>query len=208
EAEYHNIFIPICFGQTLSDFNGLRLAIHIRCSESPNQLKRIFIYSFVGIDYLLGNEYFSIIRTKNVQLVAYSKKAFNLAVNEGFKFLQQDDLSQEINKLKLDLPLNYADSHSIDNEWAIHQWAKTIGCDETDELAKVFQNVETNLYFKYLKTINPISELSIISPEKLKFKYEGKPKVLLIDDEADKGWYEIFAFLLGDLNGIYTDYLG
>lgn len=208
DNEYDNIFIPLCFGLTLSDYNGLRLTTHIRCTPSKNQLKRIFIYGFVGLDYLVDHEYFNILKTKNVELVPYSKKAFEVAANKNFEPLKPEELSKEILKLKLDPPLNYDDSHSIANEWAIHQWAKTIGCDKTDKLAKVFQNVETNLYFKYLKTINPISELSIISPEKLKFKYEGKPKVLLIDDEADKGWYEIFAFLLGDLNGIYTDYLG
>lgn len=208
ETEYDIIFLPLCFGPTLSDYNGLRLATHIRCTPTKNQLKRIFIYGFVGLEYLVEHEYFNILKTKNVELVPYSKKAFEIDANKNFEPLKPEELSKEILKLKLDPPFNYDDSHSIANEWAIHQWAKTIGCDETDELAKVFQNVETNLYFKYLKTINPISELSIISPEKLKFKYEGKPKVLLIDDEADKGWYEIFAFLLGDLNGIYTDYLG
>lgn len=208
ETEFDNIFLPLCFGPTLSDYNGLRLATHIRCTPTKNQLKRIFIYGFVGLEYLVEHEYFNILKTKNVELVPYSKNAFEIHANKNFEPLKPEELSKEILKLKLDPPLNYDDSHSIANEWAIHQWAKTIGCDETDELAKVFQNVETNLYFKYLKTINPISELSIISPEKLKFKYEGKPKVLLIDDEADRGWYEIFAFLLGDLNGIYTDYLG
>jgi CheY-like chemotaxis protein len=207
ETEYDNIFLPLCFGQTLSDFNGLRLATHIRCNPSKNQLKRIFIYGFVGLDYLIENEYFNILKTKNIQLVSYSKKAFEKAVNVDFNFLELEELAKEIKKLKLDPPLNYADSHSITNEWAIHQWAKTIGCDETDELTKVFQNVEANLYFKYLRTINPISELDRISPEKLKIKHEGKPKVLLIDDEANKGWYEIFEYLIGDLNGIHTDCL-
>lgn len=205
---YDNIFIPLCFGPVLSDFNGLRLATHIRCTPSPIQLKRIFIYGFVGLDYLVDHEYFNILRTKNVELVPYSKKAFESAANNNFEPLEPNELSKEIQKLKLDPPLNYADSHSIANEWAIYQWAKTIGCDETDELTKVFQNVQANLYFKYLRTINPISELDRVSPDKLKINYKGKPRVLLIDDEADKGWYEIFAYLLGDLNDIYTDYLG
>ncbi len=39
ENEYDNIFLPLCFGQTLSDFNGLRLATHIRCTPTKNQLK-------------------------------------------------------------------------------------------------------------------------------------------------------------------------
>ncbi|MBK6354610.1 MAG: hypothetical protein IPF46_14740 [Saprospiraceae bacterium] len=208
EKEYDNIFLPLCFGQTLSDYNGLRLATHIRCTPTKNQLKRIFIYGFVGIDYLLEHEYFNILKTKNIQLVSYSKRAFGTAANNCFDTFKPDEFSKEIKKLKLDPPLNYADSHSIVNEWAIHQWAKTIGCNETQELRKVFQNVHYNLYFKYLKTIHPIPKQDIISAANLKIDCKGKPKVLLIDDESEKGWYEIFAFLLGDLNNIYTDYLG
>lgn len=208
EIEYDNIFLPLCFGPTLSDYNGLRLACHIRCTPTKNQSSRIFIYGFVGLDYLIDHEYFNILKTKNVEIVTYSKKAFEVAANKNFEPLKPEELSKEIQKLKLDPPLNYSDSHSIANEWAIHQWAKVIGCEKTDELNKVFQNVQTNIYFKYLRTINPISEFDRIAPEKLKFKVVGKPKVLLIDDEADKGWYEIFAYYLGDLNGIYIDYLG
>lgn len=207
EIEYDYIFLPLCFGPTLSDYNGLKLASHIRCTPTRNQLKRIFIYGFVGLEYLMGHEYFNILRTKNIQLVPYSKTDFSRAASTYTDSLKPEELSKEIKKLKLDPPLNYADSHSIANEWAIHQWAKTIGCEETNELKNVFQNVESNLYFKYLRTTNPVSELNKISPDQLKIQYEGTPKILLIDDEAEKGWYEIFAFLLGDLNKIYTDYL-
>lgn len=208
ETAYNNIFIPLCFGQTLSDYNGLRLATHIRCTETPNQVARIFIYGFVGLDFLIDNEYFNILKTKNVELIPYSKKAFAEVANREFKELNEEELPQEIAKLKLDPPLNYTDSHSIANEWAIHQWAKTIGCDETEELVKVFQNVKTNLYFKYLKTANPISKIDRISPENLKINFKGSPRVLLIDDESEKGWYEIFAYILSDFNNIHIDYLG
>lgn len=206
--EYDNIFIPVVFGQTLSDYNGLRLATHIRCSETPNRYVRLFLYSFVEIEYLLGNEYFNILKTKNVQLVNYSKIAFQNAVNSNFFSLKKVELTSEIIKLGLQPPKNYSDNHSVANEWAIYQWAKTIGCDETDELTKVFQIVNSNLYFKYLRTLNPILNQDIISSEKLEIKYKGNPKALLIDDEAEKGWKEIFEYFLGELNGIYTDYLG
>lgn len=208
DYEYDNLFIPLCFGPTLSDYNGLRLATHFRCTPTKNQLKRIFIYGFVGLDYLIEHEYFNILKTKNVELVQYSKKAFELATIKNFEPLKPEELSKEIQKLKLDPPLNYADSHSIANEWAIYQWAQTIGCDETDELTKVFKNVKANLYFKYLRTINPISELDKISLDKLRINLESKPRVLLIDDEGDKGWNEIFAHLLYDNNEIDIDYLG
>lgn len=203
ETEYDNIFLPLCFGSTLSDYNGLRLATHIRCTPTKNQLKKIFIYGFVGLEYLIDHEYFNILKTKNVELVPYSKKAFDLAANKNIEPLLPEELPKEIKKLKLEPPLNYEDSHSIANEWAIFQWAKTIGCDETHELNKIFLNVKSNLYFKYLRTINSVSELDKISLNKFKFNNNEKPKVLLIDDEADKGWYAIFAYLLGDI-----DYLG
>lgn len=216
DIEFKGIFVPLCFGQTLSDFNGLRLATHIRCTPSKNQLKKIFIYSFVRLDEIIDCEYFNILKTKNVYFIDYRKKDFLNAFNDISEFLKPDELSDEIKKVKLEPPLNYADPHSIANEWAIYQWAKTIGCDKTDELAKVFQNVETNLYFKYLQTINPISEIDTILNEDLNIEpdeefnneHEDGTKVLLIDDEAEKGWHEIFAYLLGDLNEIYIDYLG
>src|SRR5690606_38175202 len=208
ETEYDNIFLPLCFGPTLSDYNGLRLATHIRCTSTKNQLKRILIYGFVGLDYLVDHEYFNILKTKNVELIPYSKKAFELVGNKYVEPLQSDELSKEIQKLKLDPPLNYADSHAIANEWAIYQWSKTIGCDQTDELTKVFQNVQANLYFKYLRTINAISVLDKISLDKLRINFENRPRVLLIDDEGDKGWNEIFAHLLYDINKIDIDYLG
>ncbi len=206
-TKYKGIFVPLCFGSSLSDFNGLRLAAEIRCTNCINQFIPIFIYSFVGLNYLLEHEYFNILKTKNIQLVPYSKKAFGNAANKYFDSFKPEELSKEMIKLRLDPPLNYTDSHSIANEWAIHQWAKTIGCSENEELKKVFQNVQYNLYFKYLRTIHPISNRDIISTTKLKINADGKPRVLLIDDEAEKGWNEIFAFLLSDFNNIYSDCL-
>ena len=208
KIEYKGIFIPLCFGNSLSDFNGLRLATEIRCTNTINQCTPIFIYSFVRMEYLLQNECFNILKTKGVELVDYGKKAFQYAAISKTSSLTTYELLEEIKKLELQPPKNYLDNHSIANEWAIHQWAKTIGCDETEELNKVFHNVQYNLYFKYLRTIHPISKQDVISATKLKIDNKDKPKVLLIDDEAEKGWYEIFAFLLGDLNNIYTDYLG
>ncbi len=208
KKQYDNIFLPLCFGQTLSDFNGLRFATHIRCTPNKNQLTRIFIYGFVGLEYLIEHEYFNILKTKNIQLIPYQKKEFECAANTNFELFEPEELIKEISKLKLNPPLNYDDSHSIANEWAIHQWARTIECSENDELKKVFENIQNNLFFKYLRTIHPISEQDVIPSNNLTIDFQGTPKVLLIDDEAEKGWYEIFAFLLGDINNIYTDYLG
>jgi CheY-like chemotaxis protein len=192
---YKGIFVPLCFGSSLSDFNGLRLATEIRCTNTINQGTPIFIYNFAGMEYLLQNEYFNILKTKGVEMVDYSKKAFENAASRRSTPLKTQELPKEIKKLELQPPKNYLDKHSIANEWSIHQWAKTIGCDETDDLKKVFQNVDANLYFKYLRTINPILEIDKISHEKLKIKNEEKIRVMLIDDEASKGWSGFYSYL-------------
>jgi hypothetical protein len=207
-SEFEGIFIPISFGQTLSDFNGLRLATNIRCTESQNQLKPIFIYSFVEVQFLLENEYFNILKTKNVFLINYTKKAFNEAINIEFTPFLKTELSTEIKKLNLQTPKNYIDNHSITNEWAIQQWAKTIDCGITDQMEKVLENVKSNIFFKYLKTIHPIDNIDIIPAQELKINYVGKPKVLIIDDEINKGWDEIFVNILYDINKIDVHYLG
>jgi CheY-like chemotaxis protein len=148
------------------------------------------------------------LKTKNIQLVPYKKRAFQEFANKPASQFTKDELPKEIAKLKIDPPKDFHDNHSIANEWAIHQWAKMIECEETEALEKVFKNVNSNLYFKYLRTIFPLSETGIITPKELEIKYDGNPKILLIDDEAEKGWNEILACLLTDLNNLYSDSLG
>jgi CheY-like chemotaxis protein len=205
--EFKGIFIPLCFGNTLSDYNGLRFATEIRCTNTINQCTPIFIYCFVGLEYLLQNEYFNILKTKNVILINYSKKAFYDVENLKVIPLKQYNLTNEICKLNIQPPRNYIDNHSIANEWAIYRWAKIISCDKSEELIEVYKNVEANLYFKYIRTINPILKVEKISTEELKINHKGNAKVLLIDDEAEKGWDKIFAYLLCDISKINVDYL-
>jgi CheY-like chemotaxis protein len=193
--EYDKIFIPLCFGPTFSDYNGLRLATHIRCTSTLNQLKPIFIYGFVDHSFLIDNDYFDILKTKNIFLISYSKTSFSKALNMQVDDLTLERLPHEIKKLNLKIPNNYEDNHSIANEWAIYRWSQTI--DAKDEnIEKIIELQNSNLYFKYLKTIHPIKQIDKFNTEQLKIKYEGSPKILYIDDEAEKGWYEIFDELL------------
>lgn len=208
EKQYDKIFIPLCFGKSLSDFNGLRLAIHIRCTVTPNQCASIFIYSFVGIEELINHECFNILKIKNVKLIEYNLRAFDDAINSQNGPLALTELPQEIAKLKLDVPENYEDSHSISNEWAIYRWANVIHADNS-AIERIIQKVNTQIYFKYLSTIYPTSEIPVLDQSELKLNNPGQPKILYVDDDAEKGWYEIFCSILSDINGINSlDYLG
>lgn len=207
QETYDNLFIPLCFGETLSDFNGLRLAAQIRCTESSNRMTRLFIYSFVGHEYLLSNKYFNILKTKNVNLIGFSKKEIEKAALSKVISFETSELSTEIKKLNLEIPTNYLDNHSISNEWAIYRWANAIEAKD-DAINKIISRVNQNLYFKYLRTIYPVSQINKLSERQLKIEIKTKQRVLYIDDEADKGWYEILCKILYDINSFEFDYLG
>ena len=197
--KYDNIFIPLCFGNSLSDYNGLRLAAHIRCMKTLNQLSNIYIYGFVGYKDLLEHPCFNILKTKNVFLIDYNKKAIQEADKNTISSLKEDELTKEIQKLVLAAP---KDNHTIANEWAIYRWVTTIGTGVRDEGIDIInRNIQQNLYFKYLQTIYPVvrNELSAVRIEK---DDEKSPKILYIDDEAEKGWDEIFATLLCDKSNL------
>ena len=197
--KYDNIFIPLCFGNSLSDYNGLRLAAHIRCTKAINQLSNIYIYGFVGYKDLLEHPCFNILKTKNVFLIDYNKKAIQEADKNTISSLKEDELTKEIQKLVLAAP---KDNHTSANEWAIYRWVTTIGTGVRDEGIDIInRNIQQNLYFKYLQTIYPVvrNELRAVRIEK---DDEKSPKILYIDDEAEKGWDEIFATLLCDKSNL------
>jgi hypothetical protein len=154
---YDNIFIPLCFGNTLLDYNGLRLACHIRCSHSKNQTTRIFIYGVVGTDYLLHNDYFNILKTKNTFLISFSKKAIGEAALKPYEHFSKEELPGELAKLKLDVPQNYYDNHAVANEWSIYQMARNAGLKI--EAVKGFERDKLDsIYFKWLIAKNNLNE--------------------------------------------------
>lgn len=153
KEKYDNIFLPLCFGSTLSDYNGLRLALHIRCTKTINQTTSIFIYGFVKAEELLENRYFDILKTKGVKLIGFSKKDMKVAVKENLETLTDQELSTEMSKLKLDPPKSYYDNHSIANEWGVYQMARNADINLSN--IESFDEKKINsLFFKWLRTKN------------------------------------------------------
>lgn len=155
EVSYDNIFIPLCFGGTLSDYNGLKLACHIRCSPTINQTTPIYIYSFVGIEYLIYNEFFNILNTKNVKLIPFSKNSIYESSQNKLEKLMIDELPHELNKIKIEIPKNYFDNHAIANEWGIYQMARNGGL-KIEEIEGFNSSKLTSLYFKWLIAKNEL----------------------------------------------------
>lgn len=210
DYEYDFIFLPISFGATLSDFNGLRLAIHIRCTDTINRLKPIYIYSYVDHHSLMKNEYFDILKTRNVFLIEYSQIAFSDAVLKENTALTIGKLPNEIGKINLKIPTNYDSSHSIANEWAIYKLVYSLPKVFYDQASNVISNIENNIYFKYLQTILPSKSFNSIIESDLLINNKDdnykqveaieKTKILYIDNDYNKGWESIFNYIFNELN--------
>ena len=176
-TEYQNLFLPLCFGPIMSDFNGLRLAAHVRCTPGQNQLKNIYIYSFADIEDLITHEFFNILKSKGVYLVKYNYYIIKELLNNTEIRLQQEDLKFEIKKLNLPIPANYEDSHSVVNEWEIYRWAKAINCE--DIAIRDNTDIQShNIYFKYLRTILPVGQLNHLHEISLGIGNNKNKKVL------------------------------
>ena len=200
--QYDLIVIPASLSiENYIEFTGLRIAHHIRLTtefkhiktpililseENPSQIAKIS--SFANIFFTKG------IFHSSTQVPDKLSFEINELKESGLKLLSESDYNSFLDKIKIDPPPNYDNRHSVANEYTIHSWSKAIGLKNE----KIEKELGSRLYFKYLDCINKnthIKELDII---KLKVDNNEEAKVLLIDDEAEKGWGEFYKKLLGN----------
>ncbi|GIQ57111.1 hypothetical protein Flavo103_02470 [Flavobacterium collinsii] len=158
QKEYQNLIIPLCFGDILSDYLGLRLALHIRTTPNVNQNKNIHIYGFEGINKLINNEFFSILKTKGTTLINYSLLDIKQATESNICELNRNELSSEISKINLSVPLNHFDNHSIANLWGAFRLVKSANID-IELIDSLNPDDLKNIYFKWLQTKNDNIEI-------------------------------------------------
>jgi hypothetical protein len=156
KKKYQNVFIPLCFGPILSDFNGLRLALHIRTTSILSQLANIYIYGIVDHSYLLQNDYYDVLKTKNVRLIENKRSSFKDALFLNLSDLKIDYLSEELEKIKLNPPNNYFDNHSIANVWGVYQLARNANI-KIDKIEGFEMEKLSDIYFKWLITKNNLN---------------------------------------------------
>ena len=207
---FNVIFIPYSLSlNNYLELSGLRLALHIRLTQMWNH--RYIPIVFIGHEtkeqiakltdyggFLFSSGTFSTTKFEYGQLKEQYEWIKNnwkaglkpiLSVKEYYSFLS---------RVKITPSASHQSHHGLVNEWAIYRWAKALGNlgEDNEELELIDKNVSTDLYFKYLIAINKIADISPGDVQEIKLKNKGK--VLLIDDEANRGWYEIFCNLLYD----------
>jgi CheY-like chemotaxis protein len=203
------IFIKDNLSEHYLELYGLRVAYHIRLSSELGDKRYLPIVIISDLDSHILNKLdpmAKILFTKNIFIVKNEKKAIENISKKEFKNLTIKEYQEDfLNLIDIAPPKDYLSHHSIANEWAIFKWADfTKAKSEAITINK--NKISSMLYFKYLIAKNDIKEKNTtfqIKPKQLK----QNGKILLIDDEWDKGWGDILENIFIQNENIKFDIL-
>lgn len=184
------IIIPFALTENYLEFSGLRLAHHLRLQSKYSHFPIIFTGELTPLGALRLTKLADILLTPSIH---YCKP--DLVSMGDFlldkSFLHLNSSSSYLKRISIEPPSNYQSHHSVNNELALMSWSELIGCDHL--IPEVKLNLQTSLYFKYLRATKGILESEYFEIP----NFDLDAKVLLIDDEWEKGWnkfYETYFF--------------
>jgi CheY-like chemotaxis protein len=202
---YDVIFIKDNLSQNYLELLGLRVAYHIRFSTDLGKKQYLPIVILTDLDgYLLSKlqPVANILFTKNVFIIPNTKEAIKNISKKQFKPLSEIEYKNEfLEKIKVEQPRDTTGNHDIANKWSIYRWAEFLDA-KSDVINKNRNEIENQLYFKYLKALHTKNKCDT---KEIK-KPSQKGKVLLIDDEWDKGWKDIIKNIVVDLEVFEYDF--
>ena len=153
---YENIFIPLSPFSGFTVCIGLRIAAYIKFSNTTNNKSNVFIYSSESINLILKNKLSNILKFKEIELIDYSNECISEKLDSKL-IIDEDILRSQIDKMKIDVPSDYYDNHSIANEWGVYQLIRNANLDIND--ISDFDKLKLNrLYFKWLQCKNNLYE--------------------------------------------------
>ena len=193
KKDYDTIFIKDNLSSNYLELYGLRVAYHIRLSAELKDKRFTPIVIISDFDEATLNRFSKeakILFTEGVYLCKNTKEDI-----EKFKSLELKSVSNYdkfLTDIEVSPPKDTSGIHAIANKWSIYRWAGLLKIENSNAIDKNKEEIENQLYFKYLKALNQIQT----NQTKKITKPSKKGKVLLIDDEWDKGWADILKTLL------------
>ena len=179
------LIIPFSLSENYLEFVGLELAYHIRLTKELEDLR------FVPIIFFGEETPYLISKLSWLGRILYTDGIY-IAKENKIKELSEKDLKGTTEEkvreqIAVPPPSNYSSHHSIANEWSIIRWAKYLGIDGNETFKPLIEKISSSLYYKYLLNKFPIEQVT-----KGQLQIESEGKILLIDDEWEKGWGDIF----------------
>ncbi len=200
------LIIPVNLANGGMSFRGLRLGMHIRLTQEIGA-KRLIPILFISDQKLhslmvlaknndLNLNY--LLTTEGCKLVEENEDEINDYIEDNVpKPIQpQRFKTQVLNRLKI-LPGDAIGKHSLANQWGAFRLDDVA---QTQALVnnKNLKEKQQELYFKYIRSFNDDYDnlLNVNSPLKTyspKTIASQNKTILLIDDEANKGWSDVLS---------------
>lgn len=203
---FNMIFIKDNLSLNYLELYGLRVAYHIRLSQELGEKK------FIPIVILSDLNTCGLNKIEPMSRITFTKNVYvepnNLLIIEKYKnktFSKFNEINYQkdfLDLINIESPEN-STNHSIANEWAIYKWAKELGITDSQSINNTIAKISNHLYFKYLQQLHQIEDdINILEEKKqvkcppslkiVKQKATSEKKIMIIDDELDKGWEDIF----------------
>ncbi len=179
---------------------AMKLALHIRLTEvlDSKRLCKIILISDLLLDTVIRvtGSYCHILYTKGTKFLQNPTPQILSSVLHKLDHLNPDDFKNDFLKQILIQPDETIGRHSIANIWGALKMEKSAGMNVLKDNVDVGMKTK-GLYFKYLqalqydyKKLKPsglkiIGKINLNKPSQI--DVVGK-RILLIDDEANKGW--------------------
>ena len=177
------------------NYDGVGIALKIYFHTISNTINKIRIILFGFEDkqsFFQFCTYSNILKCPGIEYIEIGKDNIEMVLQKPIKELDYENIKKSILNIGIKPPTSYKSHHYIANEWSILRWAKALQI-KSDSLKKIQEEVDSSLYYKYLKSIYPIKKGENIKKGKLK----NSGKILFIDDEVEKGWGIIFKEICG-----------
>ncbi|MBI9042807.1 response regulator [Lutibacter sp.] len=188
KRDFDCLVIPFSLSENYLEFKGIELAYHIRLTKELGDLRFVPII-FIGEEtpYIISKidkRLSPILYTDGIYNIKDSKEKAEKLIKKKLKGTTEEKIREQI---EVSPPSNYSSHHSVANEWSIIRWAKYLGIDNSDNFKPVIEKINSSLYYKYLLNKFPVPDI-----DKSSLEIKGSGKILLIDDEYEKGWSIIF----------------
>ena len=199
------VFIPLALSRDYISLTGLRLGMHIRLTAELGEGRKVPIvfmgeetYEQVGRLSPLGSFLF----TQGVDLIKEDNNCILEAVEKwkGFK-LSLDYLDEAfLERVAVQPPDFYDSKHTLSNELSLLYLDRLSGHNVLEN-KKELELVKSSLYVKWVlarqhRSLSQMQEgqaNNLFTIEKAKGK-----RILLIDDEWKKGWYDLLKYFFQD----------
>lgn len=184
------LIIPASLGSIQTNYWGLRVGMHIRLSSVMEE------YRFIPIIFVSQNSLEEILRFQEEKLGLQCTLDGSLLVGNSIDEIQAaidylEPISKNryisgfLEKIIIERPPSIG-KHSLANIWGALRLNEVLNLNAIKD--KSLTNRTKELYFKYLRAFHEESKGSFKDLQLL--QCTGK-RILLIDDEADKGWKDV-----------------